>query len=204
MMVILEKEFNVGVGGLPFNKSDAYNFLRITKTIRKVNDADKLVLICKRLKEKDNNFWYEYVVDDDNRLKHIALSHSASLYGYQHYGDVIVFDTTYKLNIYKMLNQLIETFQYASILTEHSIWLLKQHGTLEGGCTVIHIEGSELISCSCREFEFCGIICHHAIAFMLHTNYALRLVTTELIKKASISEDRFKVAIESINNTVIV
>ncbi|XP_043705379.1 protein FAR1-RELATED SEQUENCE 11-like [Telopea speciosissima] len=98
-----EKELNVGVGGLPFNSRVAYNFLRVAKTIKKKNDADRLVLICKKLKETDNDFQYEYVINDDNRLKHIAWSHSASLYGYQHYGDVVVFDTTYRLNIYKML-----------------------------------------------------------------------------------------------------
>ncbi|KAJ4972049.1 hypothetical protein NE237_005148 [Protea cynaroides] len=211
------------------------------------------------LKEKDNDFQYEYVVDNDNRLKHIAWSHSASLYGYQHYGDV-VFDMTYKLNIYKMPNQLMESFQYASILIEPGIWLVRRHETLVRGHTVIHTEGSELISCSCRNLS--GIICGYALNLLLCTNRfkiqqhhlphrwrresfvallptrigqeerremidALRLVTIELIKdvgkfclfwhqqgclvsrikefvEASILEDHFKVAIESINNTVIV
>ncbi|KAJ4964663.1 hypothetical protein NE237_016512 [Protea cynaroides] len=103
IMRLLEKEQNVEVGGLPFNVRDARHFLNAYKTIRWKNDPSHLVMICKRLKDKDNEFRYDYQVDEENQLEHIAWSHATSLHGYEHYGDVVLFDTTYKLNAYKML-----------------------------------------------------------------------------------------------------
>ncbi|XP_043718728.1 protein FAR1-RELATED SEQUENCE 11-like isoform X3 [Telopea speciosissima] len=103
MMTLLENEQDVEVGGLPFNVRDARNFLNAHKTISQKNDPSHLVMICKRLKDKDNEFWYDYQVDEENQLEHIAWSHATSLHGYEHCGDVVLFDTTYKLNAYKML-----------------------------------------------------------------------------------------------------
>ncbi|XP_043714544.1 protein FAR1-RELATED SEQUENCE 11-like [Telopea speciosissima] len=102
MLRILETEHEVGVGCLPFNVKDVYNFLSSQKSFKRENDAANLVLKCKHLKSLDLEFQYEYQVDDENRLEYITWCHSTSIRGYQLYGDVVVFDTTYKLNAYDM------------------------------------------------------------------------------------------------------
>ncbi|KAJ4980881.1 hypothetical protein NE237_031718 [Protea cynaroides] len=125
MLTILAQEQNVPVGCLPFNAKDVHNFLSVVKNPRRKleasnakdvhnvvsvvknprrkHDATDLVIMCMRLKEKDPGFQFEYEVDEQNRLKHIAWSHATSVHAYHNYGDVVLFDTTYKLDSYDML-----------------------------------------------------------------------------------------------------
>jgi hypothetical protein len=48
---------------------------------------------------KDNDFFFKYQVDDKGRLKRMFWSDSRSR---QDYGEVVVFDNTYKMNPYVM------------------------------------------------------------------------------------------------------
>ncbi|KAF8393209.1 hypothetical protein HHK36_021450 [Tetracentron sinense] len=102
MMRLLEIKQQVKVGCLPFTQKGVRNFLNNSKNIDRDNDATKLVLMCKKMKDNDDDFKYDYTVDGENKLEHIAWSHGTSVYGYRHYGDVVVFDTTYRLNAYGM------------------------------------------------------------------------------------------------------
>ncbi|KAJ4950721.1 hypothetical protein NE237_027553 [Protea cynaroides] len=103
MMKLLEVEQKVEVGGLPFNETDIRNFLSQSKNTERKYDAANLVLLCRSLQEKDAEFRYDYSVDEQNRLEHIAWCHASSVRGYDHYGDVVAFDTSYKLNAYDMI-----------------------------------------------------------------------------------------------------
>ncbi|XP_043726120.1 protein FAR1-RELATED SEQUENCE 11-like [Telopea speciosissima] len=103
MMRLLEVEQKVEVGGLPFNETDIRNFLSQSKNIERKYDAANLVLLCRSMQEKDAEFRYDYSVDEQNRLEHIAWCHASSVRGYEHYGDLVVFDTSNKLNAYDMI-----------------------------------------------------------------------------------------------------
>jgi hypothetical protein len=48
---------------------------------------------------------------------------------------------------------------------------VKHHTKDDGGRVVTWIEGQESILCSCKEFEFSGILCRHAIRVLLMKNY---------------------------------
>ncbi|KAF8397311.1 hypothetical protein HHK36_016224 [Tetracentron sinense] len=102
MIRLLEIEQQVKVGCLPFTQKDVRKFLNNSKNIDRDNDATKLVLMCKKMKDNDDDFKYDYTVDGENKLEHIAWSHGTSVYDYKHYGDVVVFETTYRLNAYGM------------------------------------------------------------------------------------------------------
>jgi zinc finger SWIM domain-containing protein 3 len=53
-------------------------------------------------KERDPDFFFEYDLDAEGRLKSMFWCDSQSRQDYQDYGDVVVFDSTYKMNRYGM------------------------------------------------------------------------------------------------------
>jgi hypothetical protein len=54
------------------------------------------------LKELDDAFQYDYTVDENKKLEHIIWAFGDSICGYEAFGDVVVFDTTYRINRYDM------------------------------------------------------------------------------------------------------
>ena len=67
-----------------------------------MNDAMSLLQLCKVAKEKNSKFQYAYTTDEESRLEHIFWAPTPCFDQYQKYGDVVVFDTTYKVNAYDM------------------------------------------------------------------------------------------------------
>ncbi|KAL0437667.1 UNVERIFIED_CONTAM: protein FAR1-RELATED SEQUENCE 11 [Sesamum radiatum] len=67
------------------------------------NDPIDLLKMCKEKKDTDPNFKYNYKLDSNNRLEHIAWSYASSIRLYDAFGDVVVFDTTHRLDAYDML-----------------------------------------------------------------------------------------------------
>nr|XP_020155217.2 protein FAR1-RELATED SEQUENCE 5-like [Aegilops tauschii subsp. strangulata] len=66
-------------------------------------DAETAVGIMRSRKEKDPEFFFfEYVRDKEGRLKSMFWCDAQSRRDYQDYGDVVVFDSTYKMNRYGM------------------------------------------------------------------------------------------------------
>ena len=63
-------------------------------------DAETAVGIMRSRKEKDPEFFFEYVRDKEGRLKSMFCCDAQSRRDYQDYGDVVVFDSTYKMNRY--------------------------------------------------------------------------------------------------------
>jgi zinc finger SWIM domain-containing protein 3 len=53
-------------------------------------------------KEKDPDFFFDHQLDKKGRLKNLFWCDSQSRKDYQDYGDVVVFDSTYKMNRYGM------------------------------------------------------------------------------------------------------
>ena len=52
--------------------------------------------------KRDPDFFYDYTLDVEGRLQHLFWCDSQSPRDYQDYGDVVVFDSTYKMNKYRM------------------------------------------------------------------------------------------------------
>ena len=66
------------------------------------NDVMDLLQFCKVTKEENSRFQYAFITDEENRLEHIFWSPTHFFDWYQKYGDVVVFYTTYKVNVYDM------------------------------------------------------------------------------------------------------
>lgn len=62
----------------------------------------------------------------------------------------------------KLQEQLVLAAHYASFQTEDG-FLVRHHTKVEGGRKVYWIPREGIISCSCRLFEFSGILCRHAL-----------------------------------------
>jgi hypothetical protein len=54
------------------------------------------------LKEENENFFYDYQLDEDNRLINIFWANASSRAVYADFGDCITFDTTYKSSKYHL------------------------------------------------------------------------------------------------------
>ncbi|KAI9909330.1 hypothetical protein PsorP6_015349 [Peronosclerospora sorghi] len=91
----------------------------------------------KARKEEDGEFHYEFTQDGEGRLEHILWMEGASCRVSIVHGDVIVLDTTYKLNRYKMplaifvgVNKHGQSIQFGCALLRNEkrvlfMWLLE-------------------------------------------------------------------------------
>ncbi|PWA87446.1 protein FAR1-RELATED SEQUENCE 11 [Artemisia annua] len=102
IMRVIELEKDVRHGELPFLVKDVHNFFTKVNKVRSPNDARELLEYCKSAKSDNPNFQFAYTIDDENRLEHICWSQAHCFNWYKKYGDVVVFDTTYKVNSYEM------------------------------------------------------------------------------------------------------
>ncbi|XP_073144191.1 protein FAR1-RELATED SEQUENCE 11 [Henckelia pumila] len=62
----------------------------------------------------------------------------------------------------KLQEQLVLAAHYASYQMEDG-FLVRHHTKLEGGRRVYWVPREDIISCSCHQFEFSGILCRHAL-----------------------------------------
>ncbi|XP_048140912.1 putative protein FAR1-RELATED SEQUENCE 10 isoform X2 [Rhodamnia argentea] len=110
---VLQLEKGIQGGQLPFLERDVRNFIQNRKKVvqendallneKRENDIMELLEACKASKEADESFSYDYSVDENEKLEHIAWSYSDSVSAYTMFGDVVHFDTSYRSITYGML-----------------------------------------------------------------------------------------------------
>ncbi|KAL3701764.1 hypothetical protein R1sor_019787 [Riccia sorocarpa] len=91
---------------LNFNAQDVRNFIRKEavnyQEATGIHDATELLKILKQKGEKDTSFFYDFTVDEDGRLENILWIPGCAKRIAATFADVVVFDTTYRLNRYHM------------------------------------------------------------------------------------------------------
>lgn len=102
MMRLLELEKCVEPGYLPFTEKDVRNLIQSFRKVDPEEDNIDLLRMCRNIKEKDQNFRFEYTLDSNKKLENIAWSYSSSVQAYEIYGDAVVFDTTHRLTAFDM------------------------------------------------------------------------------------------------------
>lgn len=70
----------------------------------------------------------------------------------------------------KLQEELVLAAHYASFQMEEGCFLVRHHTKLDGGRKVIWIQEEELLTCSCHQFEFSGILCRHALRVLSTVN----------------------------------
>ncbi|KAF5728838.1 Far1-related sequence 10 isoform 1 [Tripterygium wilfordii] len=109
---LLELEKGIQGGQLPFLERDVRNFVQNRKKVvqendallteKRENDTMELLEACKHLKEADEEFVYDFTMDDNNKVENFAWSYGDSVHAYTMFGDVVYFDTTYRSVTYGM------------------------------------------------------------------------------------------------------
>ncbi|ONK67368.1 uncharacterized protein A4U43_C06F19450 [Asparagus officinalis] len=100
IMRTIEVEKGVKPRQLTFTERDLRNFLQASKNINRENEGAELLNACKAMSDKNMDFRYDFTLDENNKLEHIAWSYPDSIHAYKVFGDVVVFDTSYRLYAY--------------------------------------------------------------------------------------------------------
>ncbi|XP_021721488.1 protein FAR1-RELATED SEQUENCE 5-like [Chenopodium quinoa] len=102
-LCLLSKE----VGGLlnfGCTRKDIYNALTIEKANRlDGSDCNQLIKYFAQRKAKEADFYYQFEVDEGNSLTCVFRRDGIMKRDYEHFGDLMVFDTTYRTNKYGMI-----------------------------------------------------------------------------------------------------
>ncbi|CAD5178063.1 protein FAR1-RELATED SEQUENCE 11 isoform X2 [Musa acuminata AAA Group] len=70
----------------------------------------------------------------------------------------------------KLQDELVLAAHYASFPMGEGLFLVRHHTKMDGGRKVIWMPQEELLSCSCRMFEFSGILCRHTLRVLSTLN----------------------------------
>lgn len=66
------------------------------------DDVKKLVDYFQDCQSRNKDFFYALQIDGASRIRNIFWTHAASRLNFEHFGDVVTFDTTYQTNMYNM------------------------------------------------------------------------------------------------------
>ncbi|KAL2527766.1 Protein FAR1-RELATED SEQUENCE 5 [Abeliophyllum distichum] len=81
---------------------DLKNHERNMQEEQRGHDAETLIEHCTLEKEKSPNFYFDYQLNKKNKLFRYFWADVESRRSYGCFGDVVVFDTTYNMNMYSM------------------------------------------------------------------------------------------------------
>lgn len=101
------------------------------------DDINKLLSYFGQMKACNKEFFFDFQLDDEKRIKNIFWANASCRGSYEDFGDCITFDTTYKTNVHKMplgvfvgVNHHLQSTIFACALvrdeTEESfVWLFR-------------------------------------------------------------------------------
>ncbi|XP_073022796.1 protein FAR1-RELATED SEQUENCE 5-like [Primulina eburnea] len=94
-----------GIENLGFIKKDAYDHISRLKKHTKVENGDATALIKYFIDKanKENYFYWNVQLDDDDRVMNFFFRDYRCAVDYEFFGDVLSIDTTYKTNKYNLI-----------------------------------------------------------------------------------------------------
>ncbi|XP_039144108.1 protein FAR1-RELATED SEQUENCE 11-like [Dioscorea cayenensis subsp. rotundata] len=139
IMKTLEMEKGVKSGELTFTERDLRNFLQASKCIDREHEGLELLKACKVMKDKNPDFRYDFTLDENNKLEHISWSYADSVRAYKVFGDMVVFDTSYRL------------YAYDKVV---GVWFgVDNHGQIIFlGCVLLHEEAPQAFRWALQSF----------------------------------------------------
>ncbi|XP_058003781.1 protein FAR-RED IMPAIRED RESPONSE 1-like [Hevea brasiliensis] len=82
---------------------DCRNFIERKRRLQLGDgDAEAIRKLFVRMQRNDPEFFYSFDLDDDSRLSNVLWVHPRSRAAYEEFNDVVSFDTTYLVNLYKL------------------------------------------------------------------------------------------------------
>ncbi|KMZ75940.1 hypothetical protein ZOSMA_109G00330 [Zostera marina] len=95
--------FSTQVGGIEHMECTQLDILNMYRDDLKNYDVDLLVEEFEMKKFVQPDFFYSIVKDSSGRLKHVFWADSIMIQHFKLFGDAIIFDTTYKTNVYSLI-----------------------------------------------------------------------------------------------------
>ena len=93
-----------GYDNLPFVERDVRNYISQQRcALGKEGDDQALLKHFSRMRELNNDFFFEIDMDKQNRIRNVVWVDARSRATSQYFGDVASFDTTYLTNKYDMV-----------------------------------------------------------------------------------------------------
>lgn len=137
IMDVMEKQY-----GGPYNVGhvikDLYNFSFLNKKAKIADgDANAVFRYMKQKQQEDPEFFFDYETSSEGRLLNLFWCDGQSRLDYQAFGDLVIFDSTYRTNRYKMpfvpfvgVNHHRSTTIFACAIVSHEnvesyAWLLR-------------------------------------------------------------------------------
>ncbi|KAL3516130.1 hypothetical protein ACH5RR_023032 [Cinchona calisaya] len=94
-----------GVATLGFKKKVAYNYIdKERRSIIANGDAQSLVNHFKAKRNEEGIYYWDVELDDEGRMMNFFWRDGRSRIDYDFFGDVVVFDTTYRKNYYNLVS----------------------------------------------------------------------------------------------------
>ncbi|XP_037410114.1 protein FAR1-RELATED SEQUENCE 4-like [Triticum dicoccoides] len=162
-----------GHENLTFGEKNARNFLEKTRRLKLGRgDAEAVSDYFVKMQSDNPIFFSVMDLDDESRLRNVFWADARSRAVYDSFHDVVSFDTTYLTNKYDMpfacfvgVNHHGQSVLLGCALlsnedTETFVWLFQAWLTC--------IEEEFEVKCSCRHFEFRGILCRHVLYVLTH------------------------------------
>ncbi|KAM0918562.1 hypothetical protein ACQ4PT_009054 [Festuca glaucescens] len=130
---------------LPFTKKSLRTICQQIAFDQKDDDIKKTIDLFRSMRSTDPDFAFRFDLDPEGRIKNLIWTSGRSRRQYTCFGDVVVFDTSYTTNLYKMpfglfvgVNNHFQIVIYAGILmSEETIkgfnWAYKEFVSLMGG-----------------------------------------------------------------------
>ncbi|QHN94135.1 Protein FAR-RED ELONGATED HYPOCOTYL [Arachis hypogaea] len=123
------QSFVAAAGGhreLNFIKKDVSNYIsREVENVLEQEDANEFGKYLLRMKEKNQNFFFELKLEDNQSIKLAFWADARSRAAFEYFGDIILFDTTYNTNslIWVYSADLYEDRHiWVSIYLDHHFW----------------------------------------------------------------------------------
>ncbi|XP_044946306.1 protein FAR1-RELATED SEQUENCE 4-like [Hordeum vulgare subsp. vulgare] len=156
-----------GHENLTFDEKTCRNFLEITRRLKLGSgDAEAVRDYFIKMQSDNPNFFSVMDVDDESRLRNAFWADARSRAVYESFHDVITFDTTYLVNKYDM------PFACFVGVNHHGQSVLLGCALLSNEDTPTFVwlfnEEEFEVKCSCRRFEFRGILCRHVLCVLTH------------------------------------
>ncbi|XP_039130925.1 protein FAR1-RELATED SEQUENCE 5-like [Dioscorea cayenensis subsp. rotundata] len=158
-----------GYENLTYTEKDCRNYIAKARQFRLgMGDAKALGNYFSRMQQRNSNFFHLVDMDEEGRLRNVFWADARSIAAYEAFSDVVSFDTTYLTNKYDM--------PFAPFVG------VNHHGqTILFGCGLLSKEDTQTyiwlfnelefdIKCTCRLFEFKGIVCRHICKVFIERN----------------------------------
>ncbi|KAL6620300.1 hypothetical protein ACP70R_035439 [Stipagrostis hirtigluma subsp. patula] len=165
IMDVMDKNYG-GPRETGFLLRDLYNFFaRMKKERVEGSDAEYVLNFMREKQDHDLEFFFKYSVDDEGRLKNIFWSDAQSQLDYGAFGDVVVFDSTYRVNRYNLPFVPFVGVDHHRSTVVFGCDQIGEKGNKEGPATTsaedlddIRHTGNRILLCRLR--ERCGLL-HH-------------------------------------------